>query len=73
MRRRWHPAPQREPIALHWRRIYVLPTGAGVGVAVLLVVLWVLCVNYQLGLGYFFVFLLFQMGCAGLWLSLIHI
>ncbi len=67
MRRRWHPAPQREPIALHWRRIYVLPTGAGVGVAVLLVVLWVLCVNYQLGLGYFFVFLLFQMGCAGLW------
>ena len=67
MRGRWHPAPQREPIALHWRRIYVLPTGAGVGVAMLLVVLWVLCVNYQLGLGYFFVFLLFQMGCAGLW------
>lgn len=60
-------APEAEPVRLHWRRVYILPTRAGFGVAVLVLVMWITCVNYGLGLGYLFVFLLFQMIWAGMW------
>lgn len=50
--------PERAPIHLTQRRIYVLPTRAGLGFAIALLVMLVTSINYNLSLGYGFVFLL---------------
>ena len=45
-------------VFLHRRRVFILPTGAGVGFGVLLVVLLVGATNYNLSLGFALVFAL---------------
>ena len=51
-------APEPAPIRLTPRRIYVLPTAAGLGFVGALVVMLVTSINYNLSLGYGLVFLL---------------
>lgn len=51
-------APETAPIRLSQRRIYVLPTRAGLGFAAALAVMLVTSINYNLSLGYGLVFLL---------------
>lgn len=51
-------APETAPIRLTQRRIYVLPTRAGLGFAAALAVMLVTSINYNLSLGYGLVFLL---------------
>jgi uncharacterized protein (DUF58 family) len=47
-----------EGVRLDYRRIFILPTRAGMGFAALLVVLWLGAVNYSNNLAYLLVFLL---------------
>lgn len=49
---------ERAPIVLGQRRIYVLPTPAGLGMAGALVVMLIAAINYNLNLGYGVIFLL---------------
>jgi uncharacterized protein (DUF58 family) len=51
-------APERVPIHLGQRRIYVLPSAAGLGFALALLVMLLASVNYNLSLGYALVFTL---------------
>jgi uncharacterized protein (DUF58 family) len=50
--------PERAPIVLGQRRIYVLPTSAGLGMAGALTVMLIASINYNLNLGYGVLFLL---------------
>jgi len=59
-------APERGPIELVQRRIYVLPSGAGLVFAVALVVMLLASINYSLSLGYGLVFLLAGAGVASI-------
>ena len=54
--------PEPSPVVLSQRRVYVLPTRAGVGFAITLVVILLGAMNYNLGLGYALVFLLAGLG-----------
>lgn len=56
--------PEPVPVVLSQRRIYVLPTRAGLLYAVSLVVMLIGAINYNLGLGYLLVFLLAGLGVA---------
>jgi uncharacterized protein (DUF58 family) len=56
-RRRHHPTDPGE-LLLTRRRVYILPTKAGVGYGILLVVLLIGSINYNLGLGHALTFLL---------------
>ena len=49
-------------VLLHRRRVYILPTNAGLGFCVLLLVLLVGATNYSLGLGFAMAFLLISCG-----------
>ena len=49
-------------VFLHRRRVYILPTGAGIGFGVLLLVLLIGSINYSLGLGFLLTF--FAASCA---------
>ncbi|MEJ7139064.1 DUF58 domain-containing protein [Amphibiibacter pelophylacis] len=51
------------------RRIYILPSAAGWGFAVALLVLLVTSINYQLNLGYALTFLLASTGMASAWVA----
>ncbi|WP_454455750.1 DUF58 domain-containing protein [Thauera phenylacetica] len=51
-------APEPGPIRLGQRRIYVLPSAAGIGFAVALLVMLLAAINYNLSLGYALVFTL---------------
>lgn len=51
-------APEPAPIRLGQRRIYVLPSAAGVGFALALLVMLLAAINYNLSLGYALVFTL---------------
>jgi uncharacterized protein (DUF58 family) len=65
--RRWMqrvPGPEAQPIVLPQRRVYVLPTTAGLGVALVLAVMLLAAVNYNLSLGYAFTFLIAGTGVA---------
>ncbi|MDB5887977.1 MAG: hypothetical protein JWM03_849 [Rhodocyclales bacterium] len=65
--RRWMqrvPGPEAQPIVLPQRRVYVLPTTAGLGVVVMLVVMLLAAINYNLSLGYAFTFLIAGTGVA---------
>lgn len=57
-------APHSLPQTLDRRRIYVLPSGAGMGFAAALLVMLVGAINYGLSLGYALVFLLFGVGLS---------
>jgi len=58
--------PERGPIELVQRRIYVLPSRAGLVFAVALVVMLLASINYSLSLGYGLVFLLAGAGVASI-------
>ncbi|QJD98826.1 DUF58 domain-containing protein [Massilia forsythiae] len=63
-------------VVLGQRRVYILPTGAGLGFAALLLVLLVGSINYNLGLGYALTFV--AAACAvvdmvGTWRNLAHL
>ncbi len=67
LRDRWlYRLPKAEALPIHLtrRRIYVLPTGAGLAWAVVLMVMLIASINYNLSLGYALVFLLFGVGLA---------
>lgn len=57
-------SPHPLPFKLTQRRIYVLPSGAGLAFALALLVLLVGAINYGLSLGHALVFLLFGIGVA---------
>lgn len=61
-------SPETAPIRLHQRRIYVLPTGAGFGLAASLLVMLIASINYNLSLGFGLTFLLGGIGVA----SIVH-
>jgi uncharacterized protein (DUF58 family) len=54
--------PEAAPIRLSQRRVYVLPTRAGIAFAVVLIVILLGAMNYNLSLGYALVFLLAGLG-----------
>jgi len=56
--------PEPVPVTLTQRRVYVLPTRAGLLYAVSLVVMLIGAINYNLSLGYALVFLLAGLGVA---------
>ncbi|WP_126444476.1 DUF58 domain-containing protein [Sulfuricystis multivorans] len=58
---RAHP-PEAQPVMLGQRRVYVLPTRAGLLYAISLIVLLIGAINYNLSLGYALVFLLAGVG-----------
>lgn len=60
--------PEAGPIILYQRRIYVLPTAAGYGYAIALVVMLIASINYNLSLGYALTFLLAGVAVA----SIVH-
>ena len=69
--RRWlfRQQPDRQlPIELTQRRIYILPTGAGLLFAAVLTVMLIGAINYNLGLGHALVFLLAAIGL----LAMVH-
>ena len=59
-------APEPTPILLAQRRVYVLPTGAGIAYAVALIVMLLGAINYSLSLGHALVFLLIGLGIAAI-------
>ncbi|HTH41394.1 MAG TPA: DUF58 domain-containing protein [Rhodocyclaceae bacterium] len=59
-------APEPVPVILGQRRVYVLPTGAGLAYAVALVVMLLGAINYSLSLGHALVFLLVGLGIAAI-------
>src|SRR5260370_30402148 len=50
--------PEAGPVVLGQRRVYILPTGAGLMFAVTLALLLIGSINYNLSLGYILTFLL---------------
>lgn len=58
------PSTETLPIELKRRRVYVLPSGAGMAWAVALLVMLIASINYNLSLGYALVFLLFGVALA---------
>lgn len=60
------PDTEPGPITLTSRRLYILPTRIGLTFAALLLGLLTVSVNYGIGLGYLFTFLLGGVGVAGL-------
>lgn len=67
--RRWGlrgRAPEPVPILLTQRRVYVLPTKAGLAYALTLIVMLVGAINYTLSLGHALVFLLCGLGVAAI-------
>lgn len=55
-----------KPLRLNQRRIFILPTGAGLLFATVLIVMLVSAINYALSLGHALVFLLAGMGFVGM-------
>ena len=58
--------PEAAPIVLTQRRVYVLPTGAGLTYAAALGLMLIGAINYNLSLGYALIFLLVGLGLAAL-------
>ena len=67
-RQRRFPVDEGE-LLLTRRRVYILPTKAGVGYAILLLVLLIGSINYNLGLGYALTFLLATCAVVDLYLT----
>lgn len=53
-------------VSLNQRRIYILPSRAGLGFALALLAMFIGSINYNLGLGYALVFLLVGLALAGM-------
>jgi len=58
--------PEPSPIVLGQRRVFVLPTRAGLAYAASLLVMLLGCINYNLSLGYAFTFLLAALGITAI-------
>lgn len=58
--------PEPSPIVLSQRRVYVLPTRAGLGYAAALLVMLIGSINYNLGLGHVLTFLLGGLGVVAI-------
>ena len=58
--------PEPAPIVLTQRRVYVLPTGAGLAYAAVLGLMLIGAINYNLSLGYALIFLLAGLGLVAL-------
>lgn len=58
--------PESAPIVLTQRRVYILPTGAGLTYAAALVLMLIGAINYNLSLGYALIFLLAGLGLVTL-------
>lgn len=58
--------PEASPVVLNRRRVYVLPTRAGLGFAAVLLLMLVGSINYNLGLGYALTFLLAGLGIVAI-------
>lgn len=54
------------PVVLTQRRIFILPTGAGVLYAIVLIVMLIGAINYNLSLGHALIFLLVGIGLVGM-------
>lgn len=63
---RWNRSDGTTPIVLTQRRIFILPTAAGVLFAAVLAVMLLGAINYTLALGHALVFLLAGLGIAGM-------
>jgi uncharacterized protein (DUF58 family) len=61
-----HPGVEPGPITLTSRRLYILPTRAGLVYMALVIGVLLTASNYRVSLGYLFCFLLFSVGMAGL-------
>jgi uncharacterized protein (DUF58 family) len=59
-------APERGPVFLSQRRVYILPTRHGVFFAVALLLMLIGSINYQLSLGFILTFLLAGMGVVAI-------
>lgn len=58
--------PEASPVVLSQRRVYVLPTRAGIGFAAALIVMLLGAINYNLSLGYALTFLLAGLGVVAI-------
>lgn len=58
--------PEPTPVVLFQRRVYVLPTRAGIGFAAALIVMLLGAINYNLSLGYALTFLLAGLGVVAI-------
>ena len=58
--------PEGGPITLSQRRVYILPTGAGLLFAGTVLVMLLGCINYNLGLGYVLMFLMSGIGIVSI-------
>ena len=58
-----------DAVLLTQRNVYILPTRAGLMLALTLGVLLIASINYQLNLGYLFTFLLAGCAAAGVWVG----
>ncbi len=58
-----------DAVLLTQRNVYILPTRAGLMLALTLGVLLIASINYQLNLGYLFTFLLVGCAAAGVWVG----
>ncbi|MDQ2694184.1 MAG: DUF58 domain-containing protein, partial [Pseudomonadota bacterium] len=61
--------PQRTPILLHRRRIYILPTGFGYTFAAMLAVMLLWAINYNNSMGFVLTFLLAAVAVNAMWRS----
>lgn len=61
-----YKAPERGPIVLSHRRVYILPARLGVMFGVTLLIMLIGSINYVLSLGFMLTFLLAGMGIAGM-------
>ena len=59
-------SPERGPVFLSQRRVYILPTGHGVLFAAALLLMLIGSINYQLSLGFILTFLLAGMGIVAI-------
>lgn len=63
---RWRSSDGTAPIVLNQRRVFILPTRAGMLFVLALAVMLLCAINYELGLGHALVFLLAGIGLAGM-------
>lgn len=67
LRRFWRgEGPEQLPAQLHRRRVYILPTRAGLGFALVLMVMLIGAINYNNSLGYLLTFLLGSVGLVAI-------
>ena len=62
-----HQRPSTQPIELHRRRIYILPTRQGYAFACLLFLLFLWSINYSNSMGFAFTFLLAAVALNSMW------